>query len=152
MEDMPETTIIEGMLTEFTKETDIKVEFEKVGYGDMHYKLVAQLVSGESYYNVLSVDFLWAGKFPAAGWLTDLNPYVEKSGFDTAPFISSTMDLLGSSEDSMPILPMYNYSMGVIYRTDLLSDKKLTDAYKAKFSKKLEMRRRWPTMLNLPSS
>ena len=60
----------------------------------MHDKLVAQLVSGESYYNVLSVDFPWAGEFPAAGWLTDLKPYVEKSGFDTEAFIPSTMDLL----------------------------------------------------------
>lgn len=47
MEDVPETSIIEKMLPQFEKETGIKVEFEKVGYGDMHDKLVAQLVSGE---------------------------------------------------------------------------------------------------------
>ena len=139
MEDVPETTIIEKMLPEFTKETGIKVEFEKVGYGDMHDKLVAQLVSGESYYNLLSVDFLWAGEFPAAGWLTDLKPYVEKSGFDLKPFIPSTLDLLGATDEAMPILPMYNYSMGVIYRTDLLKDEKLAKAYEAKTGKKLEL-------------
>ncbi len=135
MEDVPETTIIEALLPEFTKETGIEVEFEKVGYGDMHDKLVAQLVSGESYYNVLSVDFLWAGEFPAAGWLENLRPYAEKSGFDLKPFIPSMLDLLGSTEEAMPILPMYNYSMGVIYRTDLLADEKLAKAY----GKKLEM-------------
>ena len=139
MEDVPETTIIEKMLPEFTKETGIKVEFEKVGYGDMHDKLVAQLVSGESYYNLLSVDFLWAGEFPAAGWLTDLKPYVEKSGFDLKPFIPSTLDLLGATDKAMPILPMYNYSMGVIYRTDLLKDEKLAKAYEEKTGKKLEL-------------
>ena len=68
MEDVPETRIIEAMLPEFTEETGIDVEFEKVGYGDMHDKLVAQLVGGTSYYNLLSVDFLWAGEFPEAGW------------------------------------------------------------------------------------
>ncbi|PTW60223.1 carbohydrate ABC transporter substrate-binding protein (CUT1 family) [Breoghania corrubedonensis] len=139
MEDVPETTIIEKMLPEFTKETGIKVEFEKVGYGDMHDKLVAQLVSGESYYNLLSVDFLWAGEFPAAGWLTDLKPYVEKSGFDLKPFIPSTLDLLGATDEAMPILPMYNYSMGVIYRTDLLKDEKLAKTYEEKTGKKLEL-------------
>lgn len=120
MEDVPETRIIEAMLPEFTEETGIDVEFEKVGYGDMHDKLVAQLVGGTSYYNLLSVDFLWAGEFPEAGWLTDLTPYVEASEFDMSGFIPSMLDLLGASEDSLPILPMYNYSMGLIYRTDLL--------------------------------
>ena len=43
MEDVPETHIIEGMLPEFQKETGIKVEFEKVNYGDMHDKLALTL-------------------------------------------------------------------------------------------------------------
>ena len=46
MEDVPETHIIEAMLPEFEKETGIKVEFQKVNYGDMHDKLATQLVSG----------------------------------------------------------------------------------------------------------
>ncbi len=138
MEDVPETSIIEKMLPQFEKETGIKVEFEKVGYGDMHDKLVAQLVSGESDYNLLEVDFLWAGEFPAAGWLEDLKPYAEKSGFDIAAFIPSTMDLLGNREDFMPLVPMYNYSMGLIYRTDLLSDPELKSAYKSETSQELE--------------
>ncbi|MDO6584663.1 extracellular solute-binding protein [Salipiger sp. 1_MG-2023] len=120
MEDVPETRIIEALLPEFTEQTGIAVEFEKVGYGDMHDKLVAQLVGGESYYNLLSVDFLWAGEFPEAGWLSDLTPFVEASDFDMSGFIPSMLDLLGASEDSLPIIPMYNYSMGLIYRTDLL--------------------------------
>lgn len=138
MEDVPETSIIEKMLPQFEKETGIKVEFEKVGYGDMHDKLVAQLVSGESDYNLLEVDFLWAGEFPAAGWLEDLKPYAEESGFDISAFIPSTMDLLGNSEDFMPLVPMYNYSMGLIYRTDLLSDPELKSAYKSETGQELE--------------
>lgn len=131
MEDVPETRIIEALLPEFEAGTGIKVEFEKVGYGDMHDKLVAQLVGGESYYNLLSVDFLWAGEFPAGGWLEDLNPYVEKTGFDMAPVIPSMLDLLGRTDEAMPILPMYNYSMGLIYRTDLLADADLGAKFQA---------------------
>lgn len=137
MEDVPETKIIEDMLPDFEAKTGIKVEFEKVGYGDMHDKLVAQLVSGESYYNLLSVDFLWAGEFPAGGWLEDLNPYVAKSGFDMAPVIPSMLDLLGRTDKAMPIMPMYNYSMGMIYRTDLLADPALAAKYEAATGKKL---------------
>lgn len=137
MEDVPETQIIEKLLPQFEKETGIKVEFEKIGYGDMHDKLVAQLVAPESYYNLLEVDFLWAGEFPAAGWLVDLKPFAEKSGFDLAPFIPATLDLLGRTEAKLPLVPMYNYSMGLIYRTDLLADAKLKDAFKKKTGKDL---------------
>lgn len=137
MEDVPETQIIEKMLPEFTKETGVKVEFEKIGYGDMHDKLVAQLVSPESYYNLLEVDFLWAGEFPAAGWLDDLNPYVQKSNFDLKPFIPSMIELLNQKKDTLPILPMYNYSMGLIYRTDLLADPKIRAEFKGKTGKEL---------------
>lgn len=131
MEDVPETAIIEAMLPEFTAKTGIAVEFEKIGYGDMHDKLVLQLVAPESYYNLLEVDFLWAGEFPRAGWLTDLAPYAAKSGTDLNDFIPAMFDLLGRSPEAMPILPMYNYSMGLIYRTDLLADPGLAEAFKA---------------------
>lgn len=131
MEDVPETQIIEAMLPDFTKQTGIAVEFEKLAYGDMHDKLVTQLTASSSAYNVLEVDFLWAGEFPAAGWLTELTPFVEKSKFDLAPFIPSMMTLVGRNKAGLFLIPMYNYSMGMIYRTDLIKDPKLAEAWKA---------------------
>lgn len=137
MEDVPETNIIQSLLPQFEKETGIKVEFEKLGYPDMHDKLVTQLVGSHSYYNLLEVDFLWAGEFPAAGWLSDLKPYVQKSNFDLKPFIPSMMHLLNGSSDQLYIIPMYNYSMGLIYRTDLINDKDLKSKYKTATGKEL---------------
>ena len=137
MEDVPETHIIEAMLPDFEKQTGIKVEFEKVGYGDMHDKLVPQLTAPQSEYNLLEVDFLWAGEFPKAGWLTDLSPLIASSKFDTSGFIPSTFTLLGGTPTNTSLIPMYNYSMGLLYRADLLEDQKLKDAYKAQFGKDL---------------
>src|SRR6267142_414941 len=82
MEDVPETKIIEAMLPDFEKETGIKVEFQKLVYSEMHDKLVTQLTGNASYYNLLEVDFLWAGEFPEAGWLADLKPFADNTGFD----------------------------------------------------------------------
>ena len=127
MEDVPETSIIEGLLPQFTEKTGINVEFEKIGYGDMHDKLVLQLTSPASYYNLLSVDFLCAGEFPEAGWLEDLGPMAANGGLDLDSFIPSMWDLLGRQGDVIPIVPMYNYSMGLIYRKDLLGDQPLPD-------------------------
>ena len=132
MEDVPESQIIEAMLPEFEKETGIKVQFQRLVYSEMHDKLVTQLTAQSSLYNVLEVDFLWAGEFPEAGWLADLKPFVDKTGFDLKPMIPSMMDLVGNHKGTLYMIPMYNYSMGIIYRTDLLGDPKLQAAYKAK--------------------
>jgi multiple sugar transport system substrate-binding protein len=139
MEDVPESQIIEAMLPEFEKETGIKVQFQRLVYSEMHDKLVTQLTGASSYYNVLEVDFLWAGEFPEAGWLADLGPFVEKSGFDMKPFIPAMIDLVGRHKGTLYMIPMYNYSMGLIYRTDLLNDPKLQQGYKSATGKELKL-------------
>lgn len=138
MEDVPETQIIEKMLPDFEKQYHIKVQFEKIGYGDMHDKLVSQLIQSQSYYNLLEVDFLWAGEFSKAGWLTDLTPDVKKSNFDMSAFIPATVSLINVTANKTSLIPMYNYSMGLIYRTDVLQDEKLKSAYQTEFKKPLE--------------
>lgn len=138
MEDVPETKIIEKMLPDFEKQYHIKVQFEKIGYGDMHDKLVSQLIQSQSYYNLLEVDFLWAGEFSKAGWLTDLTPDVKKSNFDMSAFIPATVSLINVTANKTTLIPMYNYSMGLIYRTDVLQDEKIKSAYQAEFKKPLE--------------
>ncbi|MEF3090302.1 extracellular solute-binding protein [Raoultella scottii] len=138
MEDVPETQIIEKMLPDFEKQYHIKVQFEKIGYGDMHDKLVSQLIQSQSYYNLLEVDFLWAGEFSKAGWLTDLTSDVKKSNFNMSAFIPATVSLINVTANKTSLIPMYNYSMGLIYRTDVLQDEKLKSAYQTEFKKPLE--------------
>jgi len=139
MEDVPESQIIEAMLPEFEKETGIKVQFQRLVYSEMHDKLVTQLTGQSSFYNVLEVDFLWAGEFPEAGWLADLQPFVDKTNFDLKPFIPAMMDLVGRHKGTLYMIPMYNYSMGLIYRTDLLGDAKIQAAYKSATGKDLKL-------------
>src|SRR5688500_13223919 len=81
MEDLLETTIIEEMLPEFTELTGITVNFEKVGYGVMHEKLVPQLAAGpgNGTYDVLEVDFYWVYEFARSGWMEDLGQRIDSS-------------------------------------------------------------------------
>lgn len=137
MEDVPETHIIEKLLPDFEKKTGIKVEFEVVQYGAMHDKLVSQLLAPTSAYDFLEVDFLWAGEFPAAGWLEPLMPYVKRSGFDLSPYLPSMLDLVGYYNGKLYMIPMYNYAMGLIYRTDLLEDPNLKAKYRALYGREL---------------
>lgn len=139
MEDVPETRIIEELLPQFERETGIRVEFEKVQYSAMHDKLVAQLLAPQSAYDFLKVDFLWAGEFPAAGWLEPLEPYVKKSGFDLSVYYPSMLDLVGYYRGTLYMIPMYNYAMGLIYRKDLLSRKDLQERHQALLKRPLAL-------------
>lgn len=141
MEDVPETQIIEKLLPDFEQKTGIKVVFEKVQYGAMHDKLVSQLLAPQSSYDFLEVDFLWAGEFPAAGWLEPLEPYVRKSNFDLSAYYPSMLDLVGYYQKTLYMIPMYNYAMGLIYRKDLLARKDLQDRFRAQFKAPLALPR-----------
>ncbi|WP_119361292.1 ABC transporter substrate-binding protein, partial [Meiothermus luteus] len=139
MEDVPETRIIEALLPEFERATGIRVEFEKVQYSAMHDKLVAQLLAPESAYDFLEVDFLWAGEFPAAGWLEPLEPYVKASGFDLSVYYPSMLELVGYYRGTLYMIPMYNYAMGLIYRKDLLNRQDLRDRFRREFNRALAL-------------
>ncbi len=141
MEDVPETRIIEELLPQFEQETGIRVEFEKVQYSAMHDKLVAQLLTPESAYDFLQVDFLWAGEFPAAGWLEPLEPYVERSGFDLSVYYPSMLDLVGYYRGRLYMIPMYNYAMGLIYRKDLLAREDMKRAFQRAYGRPLGLPR-----------
>ena len=139
MEDVPETHIIKALLPEFERRTGIKVQFEIVQYMDMHAKLVPQLLAAASQYDVLEVDNYWAGEFPAAGWLEPLDGYVARDKFDLKVYLPSMLDMVGYYQGKLYMIPMYNYAMGLIYRTDLMQDSKLNELYRRQYGKPLRV-------------
>ena len=59
-------------------------------------------------------------------------PFVTQSNFDLKPFIPAMLDLVGRSSGKHFMIQLYSYSMGIVYRTDLLRDVKLVAAWKAR--------------------
>lgn len=129
MEDVPDTAIIKDMLPEFEAKTGIKVNFEIVQYTDMHTKLITQFLAPTSTYDVIEVDNYWAGEFPAAGWLEPLNEYIKKDNFDMSVYIPAMTGMVGYYDGVLYMIPMYNYTMALMYRTDILEDKELNAKY-----------------------
>jgi multiple sugar transport system substrate-binding protein len=133
MEDLLETTIIEEMLPEFTEQTGITVNFEKVAYPVMHEKLVPQLAAGpgNGSYDVLEVDFYWVYEFARSGWVEDLGQRIAASDgqVDLARYIPALLDIGSTVDDTTYYLPMFPYPMGLIYREDLLNDEAFRAAY-----------------------
>jgi len=143
MEDLLETTLIEGMLPEFEELTGIKVQFEKVVYPVMHDKLVSSLAAGEGngVYDFLEVDFYWVYEFARAGWVVDLTDRIANSGgaIDLARYDDAVKKINSEVDGKTFYVPMYVYPMGLLYRKDLMEDQAFKDAYKTKAGKDLAM-------------
>lgn len=151
IEDVGEAAFLESLLPEFKEKTGISVQLEKLAYPDMHNKLVTQLSSSDSYYDIIATDFLWAGEFAKADWIIELRPFLENSSLKLDRFEPSMIKVLGNDnpDESVKIVPWFNYSMGFVYRTDLLSDPELGKKYQEEFNVPLELPKDLPTYVEL---
>ena len=143
MESVPDTRYIQELLPQFKAETGIEVEMEVISYIDMHSKLVPQLVSPKGSYDAIVVDFYWVGEFTKAGWLMPLDDLVKRDNFDTGVYVPKLMELVGRVDNTLYMLPFYNYSMAVIYRKDMIEDPKEQAAFKAKHGIDLKIPETW---------
>lgn len=142
MEAVPDTDYIKELLPEFTEKTGITVNIEDVNYALMHEKLVPQLTAGEGSgsYDVLVVDNYWVGEFVGAGWLYPLDEKLATSEtINLDDYLPSMVEMVGKVNDTAYMIPFYNYSMALIYRTDLMEDPALQAEYKEEFGKDLVM-------------
>ncbi len=112
MEDVPETQDHRKLLPEFTKETGIKVEFERSAMAICTTSWSRQLVAPKAITTCWRSTSSGPASSPGRRLAGRPQPLCRKSGFDLKPFIPSMLDLLGRTPDALPILPMYNYSMG----------------------------------------
>jgi ABC-type glycerol-3-phosphate transport system substrate-binding protein len=143
MESVPDTRYIQELLPQFKAETGIDVEMEVISYIDMHSKLVPQLVSPKGSYDAIVVDFYWVGEFTKAGWLMPLDDLVKRDNFDTGVYVPKLMELVGRVDNTLYMLPFYNYSMAVIYRKDMIEDPKEQADFKAKYGMDLKIPETW---------
>ena len=143
METVPDTRYIEDLLPEFKAATGIDVEIEAISYIDMHSKLVPQLSSPGGSYDAIVVDFYWVAEFTQAGWLMPLDELIKRDSVDTSVYLPTLMNLVGKVDGVTYMLPFYNYSMGVIYRKDMLNDPKEQAAFKAKYGIDLKLPSTW---------
>jgi ABC-type glycerol-3-phosphate transport system substrate-binding protein len=143
MESVPDTRYIQELLPQFKAETGIDVDMEVISYIDMHSKLVPQLVSPKGSYDAIVVDFYWVGEFTKAGWLMPLDDLVKRDNFDVSVYVPKLVELVGRVDNTLYMLPFYNYSMAIIYRKDMIEDPKEQAAFKAKYGMDLKIPKTW---------
>ena len=147
MEGVPDTEYVKALIPEFEKESGHTVNLEVVNYAEMHTKLVPQLVARQGSYSAIVVDFYWVGEFTKAGWLQPLDDRIAADKFDTSVYVPAMIDLVGKVDGTTYMLPFYNYAMGLLYRTDLLSDEKNKADFQAKYGVELRKPESWDEYL-----
>lgn len=139
METVPDTDFIVEYVSEFEELTGHKVNIELVSYLNMKEKLTPDLASaeGSGAYDVIVVDKQWVGEFVSADWLWPLDDYIARDKFDTSVYIPAMFDMMGAVNGITYMLPFYNYSSGLIYRTDIFDNDEFKAEYAEKYGKEL---------------
>lgn len=135
LETVPDTDYVKELVPIFEEQTGAKVNLEVLTYVAMYEKLVPQLSGseGSGSYDVIVVDKQWVGGFVGADWLVPLDDYIQRDGVDTSVYIPSMLQMLGEVNGVTYMLPFYNYTMGLYYRTDLFEDAAYQEEYKEQF-------------------
>lgn len=109
-----------AMKAEFEEATGATVEVVDFPYTTLHEKALLDLTSGTGSYDVIDVASQWDGEF--APYLTPLDDFIEKDGYDTSDFIENVLNNSGKWQDTMVGIPNASTPQLFAYRTDLLPD------------------------------
>ena len=152
MEGVPDTFIIQDLLPEFERESGIKVDFEIVNYAQMHAKLLPQLMSKKGAYDAIVVDNYWAGEFPAGGWLEPLDALARKTkSVELDKYVPSMLEMVGYYQETLYMIPFYNYTMLLFYREDMMDDPQLQKDFRSKYGRNLKIPNNLKDYINLSS-
>ncbi len=140
MEAVPETDYILELLPEFEAETGMTVNVEVVNFNVMYDRLVTQLIGpeGSGSDDVMQVSNEWSYEFGTAGWISPLDSYLSGSAVAETDYVPAVWEGLNNVDESTYYVPFYHWSMGWIYRSDLMNDPALADEYEAEFGRPLE--------------
>jgi ABC-type glycerol-3-phosphate transport system substrate-binding protein len=122
MEDVPDSDIVASLIPEFKKVyANVDVQIEKLPYDQMKDKLVASFQAPEPAYDLIVVDNSWVTDFVDAGFIIPMDDRIDAvADYDAADFFSSLTDI--TKVDGVRYgVPFYNYALGYIYNTDIVS-------------------------------
>lgn len=112
----------------FTKETGIEVNFVEVPYQGVYDKLTAEIASGTSNYDVVTIDVVWNAAF--ASYVEDLSDlFTDAVRADIPPALVADANVGGK----MIGMPAWANAEVVFYRKDLWEDPANQAAFKEQY-------------------
>ncbi|NRP90548.1 carbohydrate ABC transporter substrate-binding protein, CUT1 family [Rhizobium mongolense subsp. loessense] len=122
----------------FTAETGIKVKFTVVPYQGVFDKFSAEIASGSSAFDVVTIDVVWNAKF--AGHVEDLSAlFTDAVRADLAPALLADAKV----GDKLIGMPAWANAEIVFYRKDLFDKVEEKEAFQAKYGYPLAPPKTW---------
>lgn len=118
----PFNFVIEEMLPLFEAETGIDVQMDIIPYNGLRERTLTDLVSGSASFDVITMDIVWMGEWAEAGFITQLDEYIERDGVDMDAFLPGALDGLAYWDGDTYGMPIGAYHFLMHYRTDLLEE------------------------------
>lgn len=128
----------------FTVETGIKVNFTVVPYQGVFDKFSAEIASGSSAFDVVTVDVVWNAKF--AGHVEDLTQlFTDAVRADLPPALLADAKVAGK----MIGMPAWANAEIVFYRKDLFDKPEEKQAFQSKYGYPLAPPKTWQQWLDI---
>ena len=111
--------------SEFEKKTGMAVEIETPSFPIYNQRADLELAGATGAYDVMTMTFIYTGKWMGAGWSTKLNAFLEdpkltsKADFDPDDFLAGAVAPLKIG-DTVYAIPFVAESTLMVYRTDIL--------------------------------
>ncbi|MBX4951317.1 sugar ABC transporter substrate-binding protein [Rhizobium binae] len=122
----------------FTRETGIEVKFTVVPYQGVFDKFSAEIASGSSAFDVVTIDVVWNAKF--ANHVEDLSPlFTDAVRKDLPPALLAD----AKAGDKMIGMPAWANAEIVFYRKDLFDKPEEKEAFQAKYGYPLAPPKTW---------
>jgi ABC-type glycerol-3-phosphate transport system substrate-binding protein len=142
--DTPDWTLLEDNINLFyDKNPNIKVDLTYMSHKEMVEKVIMELSTGSSTYDIVYIDNFSLPQLAAAEWLEPQNKYIDESGFDLADFGEGFIDAL-TYQGNIYSPPYYAETLVYYFRKDLFDKynvKKVPDTYEdmRQVAKKLKL-------------
>ncbi len=109
----------------FTKDTGIRVNYTILPENELRDKVTQDIATGAGQYDVATIGAYEVPIWAKNDWLTPLNQYADKEGFNKDDLIQPIVDSL-SSDGELYAMPFYGESSFLMYRKDILQEKGIT--------------------------
>jgi sorbitol/mannitol transport system substrate-binding protein len=123
----PQMQDVETLTSYFQRQNpDVKVNYVTLPENESRAKITASVSTKSNEFDVVMISNYETPMWARYGWLTDLQPYIDRtSGYDAQDFIPSIRKPL-SHNGHMYSVPFYGESSFLMYRKDLFAKAGLT--------------------------
>jgi len=138
---------------EFTKQTGVKVNVERIASSGVYGKENVELLAGTGFYDLVYVETSWTTEwsdylFKLSDLANKYDPGKEAAMFKDMAYMSPSILLCGQAYAEQYVLHFYPFDMGMWVRQDVFDDPTEKANFKKAFGYDLEPAKDWHELMN----